>query len=85
MNSFLKHIGSSTKNLEKMQETELSSDMQSILYTQMGVGTVVFKPIKDVEIMGLVQNDSNKDNGDIITIPYCQDLQQMKLFNIWIC
>jgi hypothetical protein len=66
MNSFLKHIGSSTKNLEKMQETELSNDMQSILYTQMGRGIVVFKPIKDVEIMGLIQNDSNKDNGGII-------------------
>jgi hypothetical protein len=66
LNIFLKHIGSSIKNLEKMQETELSNDMQSILYTQMGMGIVAFKPIRDVEIMGLVQNGSNKDNGGII-------------------
>ena len=63
LNIFLKEIGSSTKDLEKMQETELSNDMQSRLYTQMGMGIVVFKLIRDVEIMGLVQN---KDNGGII-------------------
>jgi hypothetical protein len=66
LNIFLKQIGSSTKDLEKMQETELSNDMQSRLSSQMGMGIVAFKPIRDVEIMGLVQNDSNKDNGGII-------------------
>ena len=61
LNIFLKQIGSSTKNLQKIQETELSKDIQSRLYTQMGI--VAFKPIRDVEIMGLVQNGSYKDNG----------------------
>jgi hypothetical protein len=46
MNIFLKHLGSSIESLEKMQETELSYDMQSRLYTQTGMGHSCFQTHK---------------------------------------
>ena len=51
LNIFLKQVGSSTKNLEKLGENKLPN----------GTCIIAFKPIRDIEIMGLVENDSNQD------------------------
>jgi hypothetical protein len=56
LNIFLKRIGSSTKNLEKLHEDRLPD----------GTGIVAFKPIRDIEILGLIQNNSDQGTDDII-------------------
>jgi len=57
LNVFLKQIGSSFRNLDKTQEIILPDGIRQVF---------AFKPIRDVEIMGIVQNDSKKGNDSTI-------------------